>query len=371
MTAVIYNRVSTINQNTYNRSVSLHSQEAMCSKYAHENNLKVKSIYKEVHSAYNKIPTVLNSVINLQKTTIIISSIDRFSRSAKFGLEMIQTALKNKNKIIFVWENIVCDTINNIDNIIPILKKSEEESNTMSVRIKKAKMHLSENGYFTGGIAPYGFKTKDRILIKHNNEQKIINFIKICKENDVSTIKLNKSLSDIFLSKPFVPIQCYDKDNNSIEKLTEQLNNVEIARLLNSYGIKKRGRKWTNNSVMSAFKTRNKYIQRVNNINTQNLITDYSADAHARLANNTIKPSLIRKLSTYSMNFSAKISVSDKSKNGGLLLDYTPESSKKKRRVVEREVPAHPEPVQTEKSVDDKELSQLFKLVKEFQNLRC
>lgn len=359
MTAVIYNRVSTINQNTYNRSVSLHSQEDICSKYAHENNLKVKGIYKEVHSAYNKIPNVLNSVINLQKTTIIISSIDRFSRSAKFGLDMIQTALKNKNKIIFVCENIVCSTVNNIDNIIQFLKKSEEESNTMSVRIKKAKTHLSENGYFTGGISPYGFKTTDRILIKHNNEQKIINFIKICKENDVSTFKLNKGLSDIFASKPFAPIQCYDKDNNSIDKLTEQLNNVEIASLLNSYGIKKRGRKWTNNSVMSAFNACNRYIQSTNNINTQRLITDCSADTSARLSNTTIKPSLIRKRSMGSMS--------------DISLDYTPESLTKKKRVHQHEVPEPPEPapVQTEKSMDEKEFSQLFKLFKEFQNLRC
>ena len=52
MQIVIYCRISSIAQNDYNKSVSLYAQEQICSKFAYENKLRVKSIYKEIQE-YN------------------------------------------------------------------------------------------------------------------------------------------------------------------------------------------------------------------------------------------------------------------------------------------------------------------------------
>jgi DNA invertase Pin-like site-specific DNA recombinase len=250
--AVIYNRVSTLGQNKYNGSVSLQAQESACSKYAYMNGLRVKSIYKEIHSAYNKIPCVLNSVINLQKISIIISSVDRFSRSVSIGISMATSALKNKNQIIFVQENFTCSATADLKLLKLFLEKTEEESNVLSVRIKKSKSFLSDEGYFTGGRVPYGFKLENKVLAKHDDEQNIINFIILCKNKNISSIDLNTSMLKINKLKIFHPIECYDAKDNNVEKLTKRLYNAEIASLLNSYDVKKRGVVWNSTSVSFA-----------------------------------------------------------------------------------------------------------------------
>ena len=79
MKCVVYNRVSTQKQNSTD-SFSLKVQESICNDYAQSNKLNIMSIYKEVHSAYNKIPSVLNTVINLNARVILISDVSRFSR---------------------------------------------------------------------------------------------------------------------------------------------------------------------------------------------------------------------------------------------------------------------------------------------------
>ena len=250
--AVIYNRVSTLGQNKYNGSVSLQAQESVCSKYAHANGLSVKRIYKEIHSAYNKIPNVLNSVINLPNMSIIVSSVDRFSRSVSIGIDMATRAIKNQTQLIFVQEKFTCKTIADLKVLKPFLEKTEEESNVMSVRITKSKSFLSDEGYFIGGRVPYGFKLENKVLVEHESEQNIINFILTCKNKNVSSVDLNAGMSKISNLEIVTPIECYDAKDNVIEKLTKGLYNAEIATLLNSYGVKKRGLQWTSGSVSFA-----------------------------------------------------------------------------------------------------------------------
>lgn len=251
--AVIYNRVSSLNQNSYNKSVSLQAQESICSKFAHENSLKVKRVYKEIYSAYNREPSVLGTIIELKKNIIIISSVDRFSRSVDVGISMAKKAIQNKNKIVFIQEQFLVSGYEDIDKLTEYLLKTEEESRVLGTRIKKARQYLIDNGLFAGGAIPYGYQLNDRVLRIRKSEHNIINFIKLCKKPKISSDDLNRYMIPISKNKIYEPINCYDTDGKPILTITECLTNGEIADLLNSYKVTKRGGEWNASKVRSAY----------------------------------------------------------------------------------------------------------------------
>lgn len=249
-----------MSQNSYVNSISLQSQESICSKFAHDNNLKVKSVYKEVHSAFHKTPTVLSSVINLNKCDILISDISRFSRSVVVGLEMAETALKNKNRIVFIQEKFICSSSDDFIKLTQYLKKTEDESKTIGIRIKKSRKYLIDNGMHAGGSAPYGYDIIERKPVENVREKEILHFIKLCQQSNISSDDLNQIMLKIANTKIYVPIACYDKYGNLVTKITERLNNKEIADMLNSYNVHKRGRIWTASMIKTALKSNAKQI---------------------------------------------------------------------------------------------------------------
>lgn len=257
---VIYNRVSSLSQNIYNRSVSLQAQEQICLKFAHENKLRVKSIYKEIHSAFNQKPKILSDLMKNKKQTIIISSIDRYSRNVEVGLKLAMDAFKNKNKIIFIQEQYVCGNHNDLNTLKRFLQISENESKTISNRIKKARNFLINNGMFAGGTIPYGCDVVEKKLVMNIHEQNVLEFIKTCMNDKVVCHELNKKMILITQKLPYEPINCYDKNGAKVDVITEQLTKQEIADLLNSYGVLKRGILWCPRVLKTAIKPHNQKV---------------------------------------------------------------------------------------------------------------
>jgi DNA invertase Pin-like site-specific DNA recombinase len=241
-------------QNEYNKGVSLRVQEQLCFKFASENKLRVKSVHKEIHSAFHKTPKILNDVIKKKNQNIIIASVDRFSRSCDIGLKMAAKCIKNKNKLIFIQEKFIISDSSSLITLNQFLKNTERESSVISTRIKKAKNFLLSNNMFAGGSIPYGYKVIDKKLVKDNTEQSIIEFIKICMKDSIPCDLLNRKMIDIACISPYVPIYCYNKSGTVIKILTEPLSKHEISDLLNSYKIKKRGILWCPRVLKTAIK---------------------------------------------------------------------------------------------------------------------
>jgi hypothetical protein len=241
-------------QNEYNKGVSLRVQEQLCFKFASENKLRPKSVHKEIHSAFHKTPKILNDIIKKKNQNIIISSVDRFSRSCSVGLNMATTCIKNKNKLIFIQEKFIISNLSDLIILNQFLKNTEHESTVISTRIKKARNFLISNGMFVGGAIPYGYKVIDKKLVKDNTEQCIIEFIKICMKESIPCDLLNSKMIDISCISPYVPISCFDKSGDGIKILTEPLSKHEISDLLNSYKIKKRGIIWHPSVLKTAIK---------------------------------------------------------------------------------------------------------------------
>lgn len=254
MTNIIYCRVSTIGQNNYNKSVSLQAQEQICMKYAHENNLRVKTIYKEVHSVFNQTTAIMDNITNEKNKTIIISSVDRFSRSVNIGIKIATQTLENKNKIIFIQENFICQSNDDLPLLKSFLQNSEHESTVTGNRIKKAKSFLVDNGMFTGGSIPYGYDIIDRKLVKNLYEQKIIKFIKTCRDKKILCYDLNTQMKELTTDKIYIPINCYNRKGRNIKNITEPISFRDIADLLNSYGVLKRKNIWNPWVVKTAIK---------------------------------------------------------------------------------------------------------------------
>lgn len=252
MSCCIYNRVSSTNQNSYMNNISLQVQESLCGKFAAENNLNVLRVHKEVHSVFNKIPEVLNTVINLHKYVILIADVSRFSRSETIGYDMAKKAIDNNNTLVFIQEKLVCSTHAELEQLKVHLKKSEDESKTISMRIKNAKTYLQENGMYSGGLVPYGYSVDNKKLIINTNEKNIIKFIKLCQTDNISASELNDIMITIHKTKKYDKISCYDKKGKVVSHITEKLFNTEIADLLNSYNVNKRGRLWNANMVKTA-----------------------------------------------------------------------------------------------------------------------
>jgi DNA invertase Pin-like site-specific DNA recombinase len=260
MVYVIYNRVSSIGQNKYNKGVSLNVQEEICHKYASEHKIQCRSIYKEINSAYNKLPPVLNGISNKKNYNIIISSIDRYSRSLTLGLALANKIITNGGSLTFVQENIICKTVEDINQLKSHLQVSENESSLISTRIKKSMTYLKNNGMFAGGYIPYGYEVIDRKLVKLTYEQLVLKFIKCCRHAPISGDSLNTNMKNISQLTKFVPINCYDGDNLEIKSIRQSLHFTEIAELLNDYNCTKRGRKWKSYTVISAAFPKNSKI---------------------------------------------------------------------------------------------------------------
>jgi len=252
MSCVIYNRVSSLGQNVYNKSISLAAQEHICSKFAHDNKLKVKSIHKEVHTAFKKCPVILAEVVHKKNQNIIISAIDRFSRNSVVGDNLARISIRNKNKLIFVQEKFVCENTSHLDILKKYLCITEQESTTTSGRIKNARTYLINNGMFAGGYVPYGYNVVDKKLVHNTYEQNIIKFIRECLKSDIRYSTINDCMQRI--TKSEIPIKCYDKKNNEVLCITESLNYTEISDILNDYGVKKRGITWKPSLIKTAIK---------------------------------------------------------------------------------------------------------------------
>ncbi len=252
MKCVIYSRISSAKQNRYASNISLETQKFICNNFANTHNMKVTKTYEEVYSAFRRIPRILGAIIKARNRNIIVADVSRFSRSARIGVELAKIAIKNKNKLIFVNENLTCSKLTHLNRLIYYLKQSEQESINIGIRVKNSKKYLMNHGMYVGGAIPYGYNISNSKLIKNLNEQKILRFIRTCRHSNIKSASLNKMMKNISLHRNYVPISCYDKNNNIVSEITESLTYGEIADLLNSYKVYKRGVKWTASTVKNA-----------------------------------------------------------------------------------------------------------------------
>jgi hypothetical protein len=245
---VIYNRVYTTEQNN---DSNLKNQENNCYSYAEENNLCIRSVYKEVNNTTTKIPPVLNTVLKLHNRVILIPDILTFAQSVNIGLASAKIAIKNSNTIIFIKENFMC-------RILADLSKLEQYlQNNISKKFNHSSTGAepdSEIFDFDVYDIPYGFEINMQ-LIPCEVEQDVITFIHLCKNSSVKSLNLNNQMRTILnnlnrlndIDK--VNIKCYDDNDMVVSKQNKSMSNTDIIDILNTYNITNRDKQWKPNMV--------------------------------------------------------------------------------------------------------------------------
>ena len=215
-TAYIICRVSTKNQDDPNcLSLDAQHQEILTKVSDLYERKKVVKIKK---SAYSSVPKEILDICHSATNNdgIFFWKIDRFSRNIEKSINLFKILETKKVFVYSLQENLVFQ--NNKSEVYQYVLNGQKESEDISKRIKLTLRKKLERGDEKIGGLPYGKKYK-RIL---NEEGETLKMIVVNNETEMCVIKEIKNA------------------NNSIKNITSNLN---------SKGIRKKGRKWSDQMV--------------------------------------------------------------------------------------------------------------------------
>ena len=258
--AYIYCRVSSKEQsNQLTGHISLEVQEVNCRQYAEEKGWIVEKVITEVGSGRNmkKLPNLMKLVNELrkakQKAVLLFNNISRFSRNTLEALIIIENLKKCGVTIYSVQEQLDMNKGSGRHTFRILLSGAEYESDMISERVRMA-FQLKRQLGSQLGTAPYGFEAVVemgiRSFVENAYERDVITFICEAFKCQKTAKELTNLMMKIKQCEDELPINFYDEKNNIIDKLKPfVLSYEEIASLLNTYEVTKRGKTWTGGMV--------------------------------------------------------------------------------------------------------------------------
>ena len=204
--AVIYTRVSDIKQK---ENTSLESQKELCTDFAIRNGYEIcayfggtnESAKTDDRKAYKEM---LTYVKRKRVTTIIVYSLDRYSRTGGLAIATVEGLKKKGIKVVSIAQNVDSDTPTGTFMQNFHLLYSRYDNDIRSENTKKGMRHRLQTGYWMG-TAPLGYKNT-------RNEQNI----PIIVHSEIAPL----------IKKAFV------------WKANEGITNVEIVERLRKLGLK-------------------------------------------------------------------------------------------------------------------------------------
>ncbi len=251
--AVIYLRVSTQEQN-------LDAQQHSCLAYCTRLGLKAIEIVQEKLSAYRPTkgtiqPGLDRLLAKHTNVTLIVFSIDRFSRNVDNCNRLIDLMEQNKIVLRCVKENVCLETALGKHNFRSIVSLAQYESELIGERQRNSIKYKRDNKMHIGR-APYGFSVdKDtKQLIPNKNEMHVIEYI----VNSSSHYRLLRTMTqDLFAlmrklgftnEADYVPLESVQVKRGveyACDKKHMRVTASVIADVLNDYNITNRGKQWT------------------------------------------------------------------------------------------------------------------------------
>lgn len=248
MENILYCRVSTKKQ-----EASLVHQKELSLSILNSSNIYIHKVYEEVSSAFKGKQNMLNEILtSYQNINLYILNISRFSRNLEKAINFIKLAKTKNITIFFIEEELNTSSFEHQHRIRSKLSLSQYESEMIGERSRKRSRMMRDMGYQIGK-AKYGFKKSNKRarLERDNKEQSIITLVNTLR-NSQSCKSVNDALKQV--NPRFDPIEFLDRDGITVIEYfdkTNTLNYQNIADLLNDYGIMKRNKMWTANSVSS------------------------------------------------------------------------------------------------------------------------
>jgi DNA invertase Pin-like site-specific DNA recombinase len=243
---VIYCRVSTTEQ-------SLESQEHSCVKFCEENNFNVIEIIQESCSArktnsQKKLRKFINENTDV---TIVVNSVDRFSRNVLECFNMFDIMKKNNINLISVTDNIDLSTAYGKHAFRTRVSTAQLESDSISERVRRTINYKKEHGLALTSRVKYGYKVVDGKKQIDLHEHSVIQFVNKCNYKNMTAKQFSKELYDLMkiFNKPedfYVPV-VFEENNKQTN--TARITPEILADILNDYDILRRNKYWSANSI--------------------------------------------------------------------------------------------------------------------------
>lgn len=201
----IYLRKSREDEELKDETLTRH--ETMLLDYCKRNNLMVEKVYKEVVSGEKisnrpEMQRLLNDVAAGMYKGVVCIEIERLSRGNPVDQCEILDVFKASDTKIYTLNKVYDLSSEEIDEeyFEFALFMSRREYKTITRRMQRGRIQATKDGYFTGGIIPYGF-TKERIeggyiLKPHPQESKIVGHVFDMYVNGSGTWKIAGYLNE-------------------------------------------------------------------------------------------------------------------------------------------------------------------------------
>ena len=253
--AIIYARCSTKSQNQ-NKNTSLSTQIAECNRYCNDHNFNVIKIINEIVGGHDKNKQTYSSILdNYSNANIIICDPSRLSRNINDAINFLTDCIKQKLKIHFVRDNLICTTIYDCKQFANLIFDAMTESHTISKRIRHSITIRKRLGSHIGKPS-YGFSIKTKLDVESGiNIRKIIknstemNYIKLIQKLYFGG-NINKIYNNLNKVFPNVLYKLTDMDGTLFTELYwGNLWPLDIATLLNDNDGTNRGKQWTPSAI--------------------------------------------------------------------------------------------------------------------------
>ncbi len=195
--AIGYIRVSTIQQS--DRGVSLEAQQAKIEAYAMLYDLQVVRIVVETGSAKSLqrdgLQDALNGLTAGEADALIVVKLDRLTRSVADLGRLVEDTFQ-KHALLSVSEQI--DTRSAAGRLVlnVLASVSQWEREVIGERTSAAMQYMRDQGQYTGGKAPYGFRLVDGELVEDKGEQAVKQLVREYREQGLSLRKIAQALAD-------------------------------------------------------------------------------------------------------------------------------------------------------------------------------
>jgi site-specific DNA recombinase len=178
--AAIYSRISTAEQIERTEYDSMQSHMDRCKHYIQaQDNWELVKTYEdpaESGDKFNrpKLQEMLSDVREGKIDVIVTIRLDRISRSVRDFHEILKLLEENGVSLVSVTQGIDTSTpagrlLRNI-----LIDFAQFERDMISDRVKEKRLARAKKGMWNGGIPPYGYMAKDRKLVMHPEEGKVV-----------------------------------------------------------------------------------------------------------------------------------------------------------------------------------------------------
>jgi len=242
--AIVYSRISKMNNTLINPTLSLESQENEINNYLSSKNIPIFKSFKDIGSAYKQRRYDLISILkHCDNKLLVVYEASRLSRNVQYFTEIYNICKKHNHDILIVNINKKFFIHNNKDSkdLFDLIKDAEKESRLIGERVSRTfKMKKEQQNLYYNSIGNYGSQDI--------TEKKICKLIHLLATKGSYISEIRDLVRDITINyenfEPFEIIE-YDDDGNEnyleTSVLPYEMSNKNILDTLNAYKIKMRG----------------------------------------------------------------------------------------------------------------------------------